>query len=70
MIPVVMGVLAFLDFVGKVEKQHGPMIGRAIGLLMRAHFRIEYTPEQSASFVENELHALQLRADDLERANR
>lgn len=62
-------VKAFLDFIAQIERQFGPLIAAALTRMFRARTTITYTEEQSASFVENELRAMEHRADDLARAN-
>ena len=64
-----MTVTLFLDLLARIERQFGPLIAAAIGRIFRQRTTITYTEEQSASFVENELRAMEHRADDLARAN-
>jgi hypothetical protein len=53
-----------------IEARFGPMIAAAIGRIFTQRTTITYTEEQSQSFVENYLQAMELRADDLERSMR
>ncbi len=64
-----MKVLDFLDILSRIERQFGPAIAAAVARIFRQRTTITYTPEQTASLVENEIKAMEHRADDLARAN-
>lgn len=57
-----------LKVLGLIEARFGPMIAASIGRIFTQRTTITYTPEQDASFVENYLQALELRADDIARS--
>jgi hypothetical protein len=63
-----MTVTIFLDLIARIEKQFGPLIAAAVARIFRQRTTITYTPEQTESFVENEIKAMEYRADDLARS--
>lgn len=63
-----MSISDFLRLLSELEQRFGPLIAAAVARLFKARTTITYTDEQTASFLENEIKAMQYRADDLERA--
>lgn len=68
-----MNASTFLNIVAAIERIVGGPLGAVIaslvGAIIRRETTITYTPEQSESFVSNELAAVAHRADDQRRAN-
>jgi len=52
----------------RMEERYGPAVAAAFARFIMKHTTIEYTPEQDASFFENEVAAREYREDDLRRA--